>query len=182
MADGTSIVEDRSDSVVAKVSGVLCEPDRGEVVGFFVQSLTEPHAAVLFLSVQDIVAWGAYIHILDRDRLAEPSDLVRLRSLLTNGRRIIGQQIITRKRRTKIGVCRDIQFDTHHFRIEWIFPYKFFFFAQSPIAVKEIIEVKREYIIVKEPLRPLMVKSKEEKIDVGTLQDVLPATSMETKI
>lgn len=174
MVRGTHVIEDRSDSMVGHVSGLLCDPDRGAVVGFFVHT----SAAHLFLSVHDIVSWGAYIHIRDADRLADPHDIVRVRHLLADPRVILGQRIITQRAKMKLGVCRDVQFDTRRFMLEWLFPTVFFFFSRPPVPVADIIEVKRNAIIVREPLRTVQEPVVDALLDVQPLKDVIPAASM----
>ncbi len=124
--------------------------------------------------MSDIVAWGAYIHIQSSERLSPPGELIRLTPFLEDPRTFLGQKICVEKSNRVLGVCTDIQFDTRHLAVEWIFPRKWFV-TRQPIAASEIIEVTEEAIVVRDSLRAMREPApKAEEPVAAMLSDVLP--------
>lgn len=142
-----SIVDDRGDSALGTVSGLFLHPDLGTVEGLFVRGAGEQ-----FLAVQDIVHWGKTIVIRDEDVLSPLEERVRLVALWGEGRRVLDQKIITESGRI-LGRCRDVQFETVTFRLEWIFPRKFFRWGRA-LPASAILEVRPEGIMVRESELP----------------------------
>lgn len=150
---GTPIVDDGSQSVVGYVHDILIHPDSARIEGFFVMGLLQDVPGELFLLSHDILSWGTTVHLRSSDRLCQPSDLIRLRPLLEDVRTVLGQPVRVRGSNRSLGVCRDVQFDTRHCRVEWIFPYRCFVLQQRPVAVTEIEEITPDAIWITDPLR-----------------------------
>ena len=74
---------------------------------------------------------------------------------------IIGQYVRSEAGRP-MGICKDMQIDTEKMRLEWLFPRRFF---QQGIAIPaaDIVEVRREAIIVRDQLKAEEVRTYEEK-------------------
>lgn len=142
----------QGDLSLGNVVGVILHPDRGSVEGFMVRARGFPRHEALFLSVHDISHWGARVRVRSADCLAPLDDFIRLKSFLQEGRTILGQRIMTAEGQS-LGVCRDVQFETKLFALEWLFPRKFFR-RRPPIPVSAIIEVRSDAVIVRDPLLP----------------------------
>lgn len=149
MSVGMPVMDDRSDDVVATVSGVFIHPDLGKLEGVFVRG----SAGEEFLSVQDIVHWGKAVMVRDSDVLAPLDERVRLSQLWAEGRSVLGQRIVTESGRV-IGRCADVQFETDTFRLEWIFP-RHWLRWKRPIPASSIVEVRTEAICVREAEVPV---------------------------
>lgn len=145
---GLPVVEDSAEEMVATVSGILINPDIGKVEGFFVTVRGFLQSQELFLSVQDILHWGSRVRIRDHHALAPLEDMVRLETLVAEGRTVLGQKIIT-ENNAALGTCKDVQFDTVHFYLEWMFPKRFFRWAR-PIPVSSIVLVRSDAVIVRD--------------------------------
>lgn len=145
---GLPVIEEYSQQPVGTISGILIHPDMGKVEGFFVTVKQFLQSETLFLGTADISHWGRTVAVRDRDVLAPLEEHVRLYQLYEDGRRILGQAIVNEARK-QLGTCKDVQFETHTFRLEWLFPKKFFQWAPG-IPVTSIIEVKPEAIIVRD--------------------------------
>ncbi|NOS67353.1 MAG: hypothetical protein HOO67_03230 [Candidatus Peribacteraceae bacterium] len=146
---GLPVLDEESGEVLGSVAGMLLNPDTGVVEGFFVRTEGFFSGQNLFLGSADILHWGLRITVRDRDVLSSPEERVRLQPLLEGRRPVIGQKIITESGRT-LGRCTDVQFNTESFRLEWLFPRRFFRWG-IPISAKQIVEVKTEGVIVKDP-------------------------------
>lgn len=157
---GTQVVSDATQYIVGTLGAPLIDSDTGKIVGFFVHSF-EMGRELLLQSI-DITSWGTRVHILSEDRLGPPEDFVRFEKLLTDGRTFLGQTIRVQGTGRSLGKLCDVQFSTRHFLVEWIFPRRFFF-AQTPIAASEIVEVTPEAVWIKNPVRPIKEEKREEE-------------------
>jgi sporulation protein YlmC with PRC-barrel domain len=135
---------------------VFIHPDIGTVEGFFVRSSTFLGGEELFLASQDISHWGTRIRLRHADTLAPVEERVRLRTLLEEGRTVLGQRIITESGRV-LGTCRDVQFETKSFRVEWLFSKRFFRWG-TPLPITSVIEVRKDAIIVRDLTLPAEVE------------------------
>lgn len=175
IAVGMPVLDDETSRIVARISGILIHPDTGKIAGFFVSVAGLFSSNEFFLSSQDIVAWGTVVHVRHQDVIVPADELVRLKPLLEDGRTMLGQRILTAKKRRYMGICKDVQFDTRQLAIEWLFPRKYFFLSQNPIPASEVTEVTKKAILVKEPLRPKKVPVQPVLPTAQQLNDVLPA-------
>jgi len=156
-AVGLPVFDDDASEVVGMLSGIFLHPDTGKVEGFFVRTQTNFGKQQLFLSSLDIRRWGLRVVIRSADMLSPLEDRVRLRTLLDERRFILDQRILTDTGRY-LGTCRDVQFDTDLFMVEWIWPKKWWRWGM-PIALSQILEVRRDAIIVRDPSAPAPEKA-----------------------
>ena len=160
---GALVVEESSEEVLGMLADILIHPDTGDIEGFYVQVFGGfGGSRYLFCRSVDIVRFGTRIYVRNADVLCDPYEIVRLRSLLDDGRSVLGQRVRTESGQI-IGRCRDIQFNTETMKIEWIFPKRFFRWKRG-IAVSDIIEVKDDYIVVRD--EPIPVAEEKEHISV----------------
>lgn len=147
---GLSVFDEETSDVLGVLSGMVLNPDTGAAEGFFVRvggfwSQVER----LFLCCHDILHWGVRITVRHRDVLSTVDELVRVQEILTERRPILGQAIVTESG-CVLGRCADVQFMTESFRLEWIFPRRFLRWG-VPISASNILEVKTEAVIVRDP-------------------------------
>lgn len=164
MCAGMPVMDDRSDDVVATVSGVFIHPDLGKLEGVFVRGA----AGEEFLSVQDIVHWGKAIVVRDPDALAPLDERVRLSQLWQEGRTILGQRIVTESGRI-MGRCVDVQFETDTFRLEWIFPRQWLRWKR-PMPASAIVEVRPEAVCVRDAEAPAAEREGLSALEATTAQ------------
>ncbi len=157
-AIGLPVVDD-AEELLGALSGVLLNPDTGAIEGFFVQIAGFFSSETVFLPSSGIEHWGSRVRVRSSDVLSPLEEYVRLSQLQGERRPILGQPIITDAGR-RLGVCRDIQFDTRSLRLEWLFPRRFLRWM-VPVPVRAIIEVKQEAVIVRG----------EEKVSAGIAEE-----------
>ena len=138
--------------MLGALSGILIDPDTGRIEGFFVHEKALLSSGDSFLSTVDILHWGARIVVRSRDVLAPVEERIRLRPLLASPRPLLGQRIVTEGGQF-LGRCGDVQFSTKDFRIEWLFPRRWWRFG-IPIPVSQIIDVRREAVVVRDLVVP----------------------------
>jgi sporulation protein YlmC with PRC-barrel domain len=169
---GWPIRQEDTGEVLGTLTGILLQPDTGVVEGFFVRVKEHFMAAqTLFLSSMDVRRLTNAFMVRGPFVLSPIEDVLRLQELLRDPRSILGQRIRTVSG-INVGRCCDVQFDTLHFRIEWIFPKKFFR-EGLPISITDIVEVQPEAIIVRDPALPVKEKEKE-KVDVKSILPTMP--------
>jgi uncharacterized protein YrrD len=147
---GLPVLEDGTEEVLGTLSGILIHPDMGRIEGFFVRIAGFLKNEEEFVSSQDIVHWGMRIRVSHADALGPLEERVRLHTLYEEDRPVLGQKIVA-EGGAILGRCQDIQFETVTFRLEWLFPKKFWRWGLS-VPVTAVIEVKPEAIIVRDTL------------------------------
>lgn len=165
MCIGMPVVDDGSDEVLATVTGVFLHPDLGKVEGLFVMTGRGEE----FLVVSDIVHWGRSVVVRDPDVIAPLDERVRLTALWDEARPIVGQRIVTEGGKL-LGRCKDVQFETDTFRMEWLFPRKMLRW-QRPVPVTAVVEVTVDAVKVRDtyaPAQPMPV----EDVAVGALEAI----------
>lgn len=169
------VLDEQTQDSVALLTRPLIDPDNGRILGFFVRMFVGS-SGPYFLLTLDILSVGTKVHIRCADKLSPPDELLRLREHLNDSRFFLGQKIRIHGSGVRVGSCADIQFDTRHFQIEWLFP-RGLFFSKQPIAVADIVEVTEEAIWVKDPLRVRKESmQKEQKERTGSLiPDIAPS-------
>lgn len=174
VARGTPIVDDSTQEMMGVLELPLIDPDTGKILGFFVTS-SRMFQKTLFLAAADIIGWGTRVHVRSSDHVSPPEDLIRLQSAFSDQRPFLGQKIRTRRGRRSLGRCFDVQFNTRHFVLEWLFPKKFFI-LRSPIPASDILEVTTDAIWVRDPLYPASSRTSEmPEIDVSGVAATQPA-------
>lgn len=146
MCRGMFVYEQGTEDLVGMIDQILIDPDTGGIEGFFV-SVRGVFSHSLFVRTDDVVHMGTVVKVRSAECLCDPEEIIRLQPLLQDPRRILGQSIVTQGGQ-KIGRCKDIQFETKTFRLQWLFPRTFLRWGVS-IPASHIIEVKEEAIIVK---------------------------------
>lgn len=165
-AVGLPVCEEGSHEPLGRIVKILIHPDTGKIEGFGVKiSGFLFTSAEKFLPVADILRWSLRVVVRSSDVLCDVTDMVRLEPLLSSPRPVLGQKIVTNNGR-QLGRCGDVQFDTTHFMLEWIFPKKLWK-AGVPISAGHIEEVRSDAIIIRELLGK--VPATAETSTVGSL-------------
>lgn len=170
---GLPVLEEGDDHSLGRLSGILIDPDTGKIEGFFVRVYGLIGGSTVFCATLDIVRWGTRVYICSADALAPPEDRIRLQNLLEDPRLFLGQNIRTISG-TRLGRCRDVQFNTDSMHVEWLFPRKWFYWGIA-LPISDVSEVTEEAIIVADPLKKESVK--EEVPEEG-----LALPEIETKL
>ena len=170
---GTNIFCDSLHEVVGQILDILINPDSGKVEGFFVVAPHVSFSSAPFLSSLDIARWGTQVHVRDADMVSPAEDRIRLRSLLEDDRRLIGQRIRTESGK-RLGKCKDVQFNTDSMRCEWLFPRKWMRWG-APIPLSNVIEVRSNAIIVRDELQTAK-EAVEESEPLELLETVASST------
>lgn len=168
---GSPVVVDQGDELLGTVAGMVVHPDTGAIEGVLVRASGFLPMEPLFLATADILHWGQKVSVRSAEVLAPLHELVRLRAFLDEGRTVLGQPIVTEAGR-KLGTCRDVQFETKTFRLEWLFPKRFFRWGTA-VPVSTIVEVRGDAIVVREP--PVATDVREGRSVLKALNELTEA-------
>jgi uncharacterized protein YrrD len=156
-AIGLPVVDEEMVEQLGTIAGIFLHPDLGKVEGFFVRINGFFRHEMLFLSSLDILRWGLRVVVRDADVIAPLEERVRLQALAEEGRPVLSQKILTDTGRS-LGRCADVQFDTRSFMAEWIWPRRLWRWG-TPFPLSQIIEVRKDAIIVRDPALPVAEKA-----------------------
>lgn len=162
------VIDDLNDEVQGVLSGILIEPDSGNIEGFFVHVPGFLSRQELYCSAMDIVRWGTRVVVRDPEAVSTADDRIRLQPLLQDPRTVIGQKMRTESGKL-VGVCRDVQFDTEAMHVEWLFPKRWWKWGIA-LPLSEVVEIKPAAIILRDP-------KKMENIPVESVPTTLPKIS-----
>ena len=164
---GLPVVDEEMTDRLGIISGIFIHPDTGKVEGFFVRISGFLHSEHLFLSSIDILRWGLRVVVRDADVFSPIEERVRLQSLFEEKRYILGQPIVTDTGR-KLGVCADVQFDTTHFMVDWLWPKRLWKWGTA-LPLSQVLEVRRDAVIVRDPRMAV-----SEKLETTSILNRLP--------
>jgi uncharacterized protein YrrD len=168
-AVGMPVVDEEMTEQYGALSNILIHPDTGKVAGFFVRMPGSFRSHELFLASEDILRWGLRVVVRDGEVFSPIEDRIRLRSLLEERRYFLSQRIVTDTGRS-LGRCMDVQFDTMHFMVDWFWPKRWWKW-RDPLPLSQIIEVRADAIVVRDPSLPASEKAQPES---ATLLNQLP--------
>ncbi len=145
---GLPVCEEGSHLPLGHIAHIVIHPDTGRIEGFFVGRGGFFGGSMLFLPTMDILRWSLRVVVSSADVLCDPADVVRLEPLFAAPRPILGQRIVTVGGKP-MGKCRDVQFDTTHFLLEWLFPKSLWTWG-VPVPASHIAEVREDAIVIRD--------------------------------
>lgn len=114
---GKPVVSIRLNASIGQISGVLVDPNRLSVAGLWVKTNTNPEPLLLLNEdIRQLTSQRAIID--DQQQLAEPSDLPKLKAILTINYIIVGKKIVANGR--KIGIAADFNFNNETYQVSHI--------------------------------------------------------------
>lgn len=142
-----AIVVGETQERLGALGSLLIHPDTGSIEGirFSLGGLSRTEYCI---STLDVVHWGLHIDVRSDDAVGPLEENVRFQEILHEGRTVLRQRIRTDGARD-LGLCKDIQFDTERFQVEWLFPRTWFRWGR-PIPATAILEVRSDAVIVRE--------------------------------
>jgi len=154
---------------VGRVFDVIINTDNGKVVGFLVSSSGHKVIAPV-----DILTWDHALYIHDFEDILEVDEIHSVREAMRKGIRVWRSRVVT-KSGENLGHVVDFMMHDKLFVLTKIVVAKSFLglinYRRRVIAHKDILEIKKDRIIVKDPLRPIPVKSKM-KVRAGAAASV----------
>lgn len=145
---GMPVLTEDDHTMIGAIEEIILHPDTGKVEGFFAVVAGFLRSDRMCLASADICRFGRAVEVRDAAMLGPLEEHVRLTALLQDPRRIMGQQVVTEDGQT-LGRCRDVQFDTERFSLEWLFPRRWTLKWGVPVPAHAIVDVRRDAVVVK---------------------------------
>jgi len=146
---------------VARVTDVLIDTKDGRISAFFVNGGSD-----LIIAPIDILFFGQAVVISDPEDIIEAEDLIKAKETIQQDIPIVRSRVQTKKG-DFLGKVYDYYVDTSFYGLTKIVVYKSFFgLFRTPeriIPAKDIIEIKKDLIIVKNDWAKKFVEQKEEE-------------------
>ena len=147
---GSPIIADDIKAPVGILRDFVVDSTKGKIVALVLNKRRN-----LIVAEQDITGYEFFPRIKSDDCIIEGIDVVRVYEVQKTGLFLIGNSVYTEKGKY-LGICEDFSFDDMEFRIKKIFVSRkilhFFSIEDRIIPVEDIVEVKKNKIIVKDDL------------------------------
>ena len=157
-------VETHTGIVLTRIRDVIMNVEKGKVVGFLVTS--GPQKAI---SPMDIIKWSRSIIIHDTNDIIDVDDVIHIQNALEKNIKIYQKKVMT-KDEEYVGKVIDFGIDNRFFELTCLVVAKtflgIFFWDKRLISSKDIIEIKKDKIVVKNLVKP--VKMKKLQVDLAT--------------
>jgi uncharacterized protein YrrD len=142
---------------IGRVFDIVLNTDTGKVVGF----LTAPSARKV-LSPMDIISWDKAMIVHDEESILDIEEIHQVKESLKKNIRVHRAPVYT-KSRQYLGKVLDYAVNDRMFVLTKIIVAKTFLgiisYGHRIIAHKDILEIKKDAVIVKDPLRTVPVKA-----------------------
>ena len=156
---GTAVFNDNIRPITT-VKDLIIDPETGKVLAFLVNINKK-----LIIAPLDVLSWQESIKINNGEVIINAAEILRVESVLKNKIRIIKSKVFT-KDGEYLGKVVDFSLDTDNYRLKNIFVAKGILglvrYQSTIISYREIIEVKRDKIIIKNIVKKIEVNSKNQ--------------------
>jgi len=146
----------RLGEVLTRVTDIILDTEKGKIVGFAVAAGRTKVVAPI-----DIVNWNQSITIGDSGDIIEVEDVIHIQKTLEKGVTIVKKRVFT-KSGDYIGKVLDYGMNNKYFELTCIIVAKNFlgivYWDKKIISAKDIIEIKKDRIVVKDLVTPLKMK------------------------
>jgi len=147
----------RTGGEVATAIGVIINPHNLKVEGWYCEDRFDKNQTLILLSqdVRDIIKQGLVVN--DHDVLVEPTELIRLQSILEIQFELLGKPVITVDKQ-KIGKLTDYAVDMPSLYVQKLYVtqplIKSFSGGSLSVDRNQIVEITTRKIVINNPLQP----------------------------
>jgi uncharacterized protein YrrD len=154
---GTPVAIEGSNRPLHTVKDLILDPDRGDLLAFVVDINKN-----LIVMPSDVLHWSAALVINGMDAIIEAEDVIRVNSVLEDGRGYIESKVETESGE-HLGKVFDLTIDDKNDKIRNLYVAKGFLglvrYQARIIPVDQIIEILEDKIMVKDSLQ--LIKDQE---------------------
>jgi len=162
---GNAVVTE-SGQRLARVYDLAVNTDTGKIVGFF----TDPAGKKVVAPI-DVIQWGSVLTVHDEESILESEEIQQVMESLKSGIRIFRNRVVT-KSGEDLGRVIDFAVNNKFFILTKLLVAKSFlgliYYRKRLIPATDIIEVTKDKIIVKEPLKTEPLKATAPAAAAGT--------------
>lgn len=170
---GKPVMSLRTGTAIALVVDVIINPHNLKIEGWFVDDHSSKQRLVMLSQdVRDIIEQGFVVN--DYESLSDPSELVRLQSVLKIKFELPGKIVVTDQKR-RVGKVDDFAFEKDAFFVEKLYVnqslVKSFSGGSAIVDRNQIVEINNRKIVVKEAILP----GKVSAVTTATEPAITPA-------
>ena len=169
---GTDIVTENG-TLVGRVGDMVIDPDTGKVLGFLLGFKNKK-----IITPVDVLSWNQRMIIHDIDDVFDLEEIIKAEKVVKRNVCIMQNKVVT-KGGLYLGKVYD--FSVHHqmFILTKILITKSFLgifnYDKKIVAHHNILEIKQEKIIVKDPIQLIPVREKKASVPKAKLRvDIIP--------
>jgi len=159
-----SLVITRSGETIASIRDIIINHENGKIIGFLVN-----RGQNLAITPIDIIRWNKSILVQDDSDIIEIEDVIKLAQAVENNIPIYNKKVFT-KNGDYVGKVIDYGMNSTFYELSCLIVAKSFLgiiiWDKKIISAKDIIEVQKNRIIVKDLVVPL--KMKKFQVDMAT--------------
>ncbi len=163
---GTPVITE-SGHRIGRVYNIVINTDTGKVAGL----LVSPGGRKVLAPV-DVLSWNKVIEVHDEDVILEIDEIRQVQDCLKKDIPVLGNRVYT-KSGTYLGKVIDYAVNDKLFVMTKIIVARTILgvitYKNRIIVHQDIIEIKKDAIIVKDPLRPVAVKTAKLRVDAAPL-------------
>ena len=156
-----------------RVSDVVVDPDTGKVLGFLVGSKRQK-----IVASADILFWNQRVIIHDMSDIFDLEEIIKIEKIVKNNIPIINNKVVT-KSGMQLGKVYDFAIHPQLFVLTKVFVTKSFLgvfgYDRKMIAHKNILEIKKDMIIVKDPVELIPTEEKKANLKPKLRIDIVPS-------
>lgn len=153
----TSVLSLRTGGLIAEVIGPLINPHNLKIEGFYCQDrFSKGQLVLLTQDIRDTAPQGFLVN--DHDVLTDPSELVRLQSIIDLNFQLLNKPVITSGKK-RLGKVTDYAIDNSSMFIQKLYVsqslLKSFSGGQLSVDRTQIVEITNRKIVIQDPLQPM---------------------------
>jgi sporulation protein YlmC with PRC-barrel domain len=152
---------------LGRVHDIAMNTDTGKIVGFFV----DPGGKKVLAPI-DVIHWGSALTVHDEEAILESEEIHQVMEALKKGIRVIRNRVVT-KSGEDLGQVVDFAVNDKFFTLTKLIVAKnflgLFYHRKRMIPSLDVIEIKKDRIIVKDPLKTEPLKATTKlRVDTAT--------------
>ena len=158
---GTPIFNDNTRPLTT-VRDLIIDPATGKILAFVVNINKK-----LIVTPLDVLSWGENIKVHNGDAIIDANEVLRVENVLKNQIKVLSNKVYT-KNGEYLGKVIDYSVDNKSYLLKNLFISKGFLglirYQSRIIPYKDIIEIKRDKIIIRDILKKIKVNQEEQRV------------------
>jgi len=158
---GTSVFND-STRPITTVKDLIIDPETGKILAFVVNINKK-----LIITPLDVLSWGESIKVHNGEAIINANEVLRVENVLKNQIKVISNKVYT-KNDEYLGKVIDFSVDNKSYLLKSLYVAKGILgllrYQSRIIPYKDIIEIKKDKIIVKDVMKKIKESEEEQSI------------------
>ncbi len=158
---GTSVFND-STRPITTVKDLIIDPETGKILAFVVNINKK-----LIITPLDVLSWGESIKVHNGESIINANEVLRVENVLKNQIKVMSNKVYT-KNDEYLGKVIDFSVDNKSYLLKSLYVAKGILgllrYQSRIIPYKDIIEIKKDKIIVKDVMKKIKESEEEQSV------------------